>query len=225
MGYRYYDKRKMTPLFPFGFGLSYTRFAYDNLRLSTPTLREGETLTVSVDITNIGQRAGKEIVQLYISAPQQALPREPRALTAFAKVALEPGETRSVSMNIQAQDLACYHPTLQRWVMSSGDYGLHIARSSRDIALQAVVSLQAAPWYLPLKPDNSLQQLLQQPAAFRRVTALVAQKSGQPEGVVGDRLASIAPELFCGMFIGLTEFLAVDISIDELEAALQGSVD
>lgn len=225
VGYRYYDKRKMTPLFPFGFGLSYTRFAYDNLRLSTPTLREGETLTVSVDITNIGQRAGKEIVQLYISAPQQALPREPRALTAFAKVALEPGETRSVSLNIQAQDLACYHPTLQRWVMSSGDYGLHIARSSRDIALQAVVSLQAAPWYLPLKPDNSLQQLLQQPAAFRRVTALVAQKSGQPEGVVGDRLASIAPELFCGMFIGLTEFLAVDISIDELEAALQGSVD
>lgn len=223
VGYRYYDKRRITPLFPFGFGLSYTRFGYHNLRISTPMLAEDQTLTVSVDVTNLGDRAGKEIVQLYISAPEQPLAREPMALKAFAKVALSPGETRCVTLSIQASELACYHPTLRRWVLNAGEYGLHVARSSRDVALSTVFTLQAEPWYLPLKADNSLQQLIQQPAAFNRVVSLVACKTHQAEANVREKLSAIAPELFCGMFIGLTEFLAVEIGIEELEAVLQGN--
>src|SRR5439155_9320786 len=97
VGYRYYEKKKVEPLFPFGFGLSYTSFAYDNLRLSTDVLAPGKRLTVSVDVTNTGQRAGQEVVQLYVHDVASRLARPPKELKGFAKVALAPGETKTVT--------------------------------------------------------------------------------------------------------------------------------
>src|SRR5262249_10110870 len=92
MGYRWYDARKIAPLFPFGHGLSYTSFAYTDLRLDSPVLQDTETLIVSLRVRNIGTRSGQEVVQLYVRERQPRLPRPEKELKAFTKLALEVGE-------------------------------------------------------------------------------------------------------------------------------------
>ena len=221
VGYRYYDKRRMTPLFPFGFGMSYTHFAYDNLTLSAPRCGEADTLSVSIDLTNCGEMAGKEIVQLYVSAPESELIREAQALKAFCKVELTAGETRRVSLQLPVADLACYHPGLKSWVVTPGRWQIRVGSSSRDLPLAADVEIVTPPRYVPLCDDNSLQQLIQQPTAFARVVALIAGKSPLAPADIEARLIRLAPDMFCGMLIALTEFLALDISRDELNAALR----
>lgn len=222
VGYRYYDKRRLTPLFPFGFGLSYTRFAYHRLQLSASSIGPDETLTVSFDLTNCGEREGKEVVQLYVSAPGGELIREVQALKAFAKVALAPVETRRISLSLPVSELACYHPGLAQWVVTPGVWQVRVGGSSRDLPLCAELLVDCPPRYVPLRDDNSLQQLIQQPEAFARVVALIAQKSPLPPGQIRDRLIQLAPDLFCGLLIALTEFLALDITREELNAALAG---
>ncbi|VUC84201.1 beta-glucosidase [Raoultella terrigena] len=222
VGYRYYDKRRMTPLFPFGFGLSYSRFTYGQAELSASRVGPDETLTVSFTLTNDGDRAGKEIAQLYVSAPDGELIREDRALKAFCKVALAPGESRRVSLQLPIADLACYHPGLSDWVITPGLWQVRIGGSSRDLPLVADVEVTTAPRYVPLRDDNSLQQLIQQPEALDRVVALIARKSQLPPAQIRERLIQLAPDLFCGLLIALTEFLALDIDSDELNRVLAG---
>lgn len=223
VGYRYYDKRRLTPLFPFGFGLSYTRFAYDNIALSTSRLGENDTLTVSFDLTNCGEFAGKEVVQLYVSAPEGELIREVQALKAFSKVALSAGESRRVSLQLPVAELACYHPGLGDWVVMPGIWQIRVGGSSRDLPLTAEIEIDCPPRYVPLRDDNSLQQLIQQPEVFARVVKLIADKSQLPPEQVREKLIRLAPDLFCGLLIALTEFLALDIDRDELNAVLAGT--
>ncbi|QHM75366.1 Thermostable beta-glucosidase B [Mixta theicola] len=222
VGYRYYDKRQLTPQFPFGFGLSYTRFAYDNIALSACRIGAGETLNVTFDLTNCGDREGKEIVQLYAAAPAGELIREVRALKAFTKVALAAGETRRVTLSLPIADLACYHPGLEEWVITPGRWQIFVGASSRDLPLSASVEVDCPARYLPLRDDNSLQQLIQQPEAFARVVALIAAKSGVPEPQVREKLIRLAPDMVFGLLTSLTEFLALDIERDELNAVLAG---
>ncbi len=222
VGYRYYDKRQLTPQFPFGFGLSYTRFAYDNIALSACRIGAGETLNVTFDLTNCGDREGKEIVQLYAAAPAGELIREVRALKAFTKVALAAGETRRVTLSLPIADLACYHPGLAEWVITPGRWQIFVGASSRDLPLSASVEVDCPARYLPLRDDNSLQQLIQQPEAFARVVALIAAKSGVPEPQVREKLIRLAPDMVFGLLTSLTEFLALDIERDELNAVLAG---
>lgn len=222
VGYRYYDKRCLTPRFPFGFGLSYTRFTYDNIALSATRLGADETLTVSFDLTNCGEYAGKEIVQLYVSAPQGELIREVQSLKAFSKVALAAGETRRVSLQLPIADLACYHPGLSDWVVTPGIWQVRVGASSRDLPLTAQMEVDCPQRYVPLRDDNSLQQLIQQPQAFARVVKLIADKSQMPAEQVREKLIRLAPDLFCGLLIALTEFLALDVERDELNAVLAG---
>ena len=131
VGYRYYDKRRLTPQFPFGFGLSYTRFAYDNIALSASRLGADETLTVSFDLTNCGEYAGKEIVQLYVSAPKGEQIREVQSLKAFSKVALAAGESRRVSLQLPIAELACYHPGLGDWMVTPGIWQIRVGLCPR----------------------------------------------------------------------------------------------
>ena len=222
VGYRYYDKRRLMPLFPFGFGLSYTRFSYANLSLSAARVTQGDTLRVAFDLTNAGDRDGKEIVQLYVAAPAGELIREVQALKAFTKVSLAAGETRRVELSLPVADLACYHPGLADWVVTPGQWQILVGASSRDLPLSASVEIDCPPRYVALRDDNSLQQLIQQPEAFSRVVALISAKSGVAPAQVREKLIRLAPDLFCGLFIALTEFLALDIDRDELNAVLAG---
>ncbi len=135
VGYRYYDKKKMDVLFPFGFGLSYTRFAYSNLRLNAEEIRDAETLAVEVDVTNVGARAGKETVQLYIRNAAGDEIRPIRELRAFEKVSLAPGETKTVRFTLDSRAFSYWNERIHDWHAESGVYGVEIGRSSRDIAL------------------------------------------------------------------------------------------
>lgn len=143
VGYRYYDKKKMDVLFPFGYGLSYTDFAYKNLTVSEKKIRDTDTLAVSVEVTNTGARAGKEVVQLYVSDKESSVFRPVRELKGFAKVALAPGETKTVQFTLDKRAFAYYNEQIKDWHVETGEFGIEIGRSSRDIVLAEQVVVES----------------------------------------------------------------------------------
>ncbi len=133
IGYRYYDAKEMPVLFPFGYGLSYTTFAYSNPRVSAKNFKDVDGLTVSVDVTNTGKMAGKEIVQVYVHDQKSGLVRPPKELKGFAKVELQPGETSTVSIELDFRAFAYYHPEYKQWITEDGEFDILIGASSADI--------------------------------------------------------------------------------------------
>ncbi|MFN8497121.1 MAG: glycoside hydrolase family 3 C-terminal domain-containing protein [Anaerolineae bacterium] len=129
VGYRYYDKKDVAPLFPFGYGLSYTTFEYRNLTV-TP---QGEGAGVSVDVQNSGGRAGAEVVQVYVRDVASRLVRPDKELKAFARVDLAPGETKRVEFSLDRDALAYYNPAKNGWVVEPGEFDVSVGGSSRDI--------------------------------------------------------------------------------------------
>lgn len=144
MGYRYYDTKEMPVAFPFGYGLSYTTFAYSNLKLDKDELTEKDTLTVSVDVTNTGNVPGKEIVQLYVRDNSGACRRPDKELKGYEKVALEPGETKTVTMTLDHRSFAWYNTDMKDWYSASGTYDILIGASSRDIRLTSAVQMKSS---------------------------------------------------------------------------------
>lgn len=139
IGYRYYDTKKMAVQWPFGHGLSYTSFKYSNLRLEKETMKGQDTVVVSVDVTNIGSRAGKEVVQLYVKDQTNTAIRPEKELKGFCKVALEAGETKTVSMKLDERSFSYYNESLKDWYAATGTYKICIGHSSREIALETSV--------------------------------------------------------------------------------------
>ncbi len=135
VGYRYYDMKEMPVAFPFGHGLSYTTFEYANLAIDKKELSDEDTVTVSVDITNTGKVAGKEIVQLYVRDLTGAARRPLKELKGFEKVSLEPGETKKVSLELEYRSFAWYNTDIHDWYAASGDYEILVGASSQDIRL------------------------------------------------------------------------------------------
>jgi beta-glucosidase len=148
VGYRYYDKKRIAPLFPFGFGLSYTTFSYSPLRLSAQEIGPDDTLQVSVDVTNTGQRAGKEVVQLYVRDEQARLQRPDKELKAFAKVHLEPGESKTVTLSLGRDALAYYDDRSRQWVAEAGEFDALVGASSHDIRATATFTLRSSSSWL-----------------------------------------------------------------------------
>lgn len=145
VGYRYYDTAKMPVRYAFGHGLSYTTFSYSNLRLSAEQLNKGETLHVSFDVTNRGEIAGAEAVQLYLAHRSDIMFAPEQQLRDFEKVLLAPGETKSVSFTLNRRDLCYYDVAASDWRVEGGAYEIRISASSRDIRLCATVSAEADP--------------------------------------------------------------------------------
>jgi beta-glucosidase len=141
VGYRAYDQRGLEPLFPFGHGLSYTTFAYSNLRLSTQALTPEARLIVSLDVTNTGQRVGQEVVQLYVRDVTASVPRPPKELKGFAKVALAPGETKEVTLGLDRAALAFWDEAQHAWTAEAGTFEVLVGSSSRDIRARAAFEL------------------------------------------------------------------------------------
>lgn len=137
VGYRYYTAKEIPVRYPFGHGLSYTSFAYSNLRLSAPLLEEDGSIIASVDVTNTGSRPGKEVVQFYV-ADQTGTPGRPvRELKGFEKVLLQPGETRTVSVTLDARSVQWYHEKLGCWYAASGTYAVEVCRNAEEAVLSA----------------------------------------------------------------------------------------
>ncbi len=141
VGYRYYDQKGVEPLFPFGFGLSYTTFEYSDLQVPK-TVQPGEPVEVSVTVTNTGVRAGKEVVQLYVADKVSSLARPPKELKGFKKVSLDPGESKTIDFTLDQRALSFYDPTQKRWVAEPGEFEVLVGSSSRDIRLRAAFTLE-----------------------------------------------------------------------------------
>jgi beta-glucosidase len=222
VGYRYYDKKKVEPLFPFGYGLSYTTFAYRNLRLNAsevaPSLVErgrvgvgvdaDEGLQVSVDIQNTGPRAGQEVVQLYVRDLESTLMRPEKELKAFAKVSLEPGQTKTVTLALNRESLAYYDDLARQWVAEAGEFEVLVGSSSRDIRASARFTLQTTSRFggpekagIRLGLDSTLQLLLANEQARAILSKhlpglLDAPQLSMALGFTLEQVAGFAPAVF-----------------------------
>lgn len=205
VGYRYYDTKEMPVAYPFGYGLSYTTFAYSDLRLDKETMTDSDTLHVSFDITNTGSVAGKEIVQLYIRDLTGSTNRPLKELKGFEKVSLEPGETKTVTIELDYRSFAWYSTNLGDWYAAGGSYEILIGASSRDIQLLSKVTLKTAR-VLPLHvhKNTTLGELCRNPR-----TKEIAEK--------------LANQILAGMGAGASEAASEAIS-DEMNTAMIDSM-
>ena len=143
VGYRYYDRKKMDVLFPFGYGLSYTTFEFSGLRLSAEKIKDTDTLTVKATVKNTGSRAGKAVAQLYVGDPESTPIRPVRELKGFAKVALQPGESKEVSFTLDKRSFAYWNAQIHDWHVETGVFTIEVGASSRDLPLKAEVRVES----------------------------------------------------------------------------------
>ena len=139
LGYRHFDKSTVKPLFPFGYGLSYTSFAYKNLTISQPT--PDQQVSIAFDVTNVGSRAGSDVAEVYVGDRQAPVPRPVKELKGFAKVSLNPGETKNVAVKLDRRAFSYYDVASHAWTIAPGDFDLFVARSAADIELTGKVTL------------------------------------------------------------------------------------
>ena len=144
IGYRYYDAKQMPVQFPFGYGQSYTTFAYSHPKVSARAFKDTDGLTVSVDVTNTGEMAGKEVVQVYVHDRKSRLVRPQKELKGFAKVELQPGETKTATVQLDFRAFAYYHPAYKQWITDDGEFDILIGTSATDIRCTETVVLQSS---------------------------------------------------------------------------------
>ena len=189
VGYRGFDAREQPVAFPFGHGLSYTSFAYDDLSVSVRGSHgAGDlALTVTCRVTNTGARRGAEVAQLYVHDEQASVARPVRELKGFARVDLEPGESATARFELVARDLSFWSETVHDWVLEAGVFRLSVGGSSRDLPLSAVVDVDAPRVAAPLTRMSSLQEWLADPAGAAALRAqLGTREDGRVAGMLGD---------------------------------------
>ena len=166
VGYRYYDKKKMDVLFPFGYGLSYTTFEYSGLKLSAEKIKDTETLTAAVTVKNTGNRAGKTVVQLYVGDVESTPLRPVRELKGFVKVALQPGESKEVTFALDKRSFAYWNKQIHDWHVETGTFTIEAGASSRDLPLKAEVTVESTV-ELPrhYTPDSIFMDVMADPKA------------------------------------------------------------
>ena len=143
VGYRYYDSKEIEPLFPFGYGLSYTDFEYSDLKIKKNEITDQETLNLSLKVKNTGDIYGKEIIQLYVSDPESTVIKPEKELKEFAKVELEPGQEKIVEFELAKRAFAYYNTEIDDWYVESGEYDILVGASSRDIRLKETVRVES----------------------------------------------------------------------------------
>jgi len=142
VGYRWYESKKITPLYPFGYGLSYTKFEYSNLKLSEKTMQKGDALTAAIEVKNVGNAAGAETVQLYVHDVESSLPRPLKELKGFNKVFLNPGENKTVEITLHEKDFSYWDPAKKNWFAEPGEFVILVGAASNDIRQTANVVLK-----------------------------------------------------------------------------------
>ena len=174
VGYRYYDKKHMDVAFPFGHGLSYTTFAFSDLRLSADRITDKDTLTVTVKAANTGKRAGKTVVQLYVGDRESTVLRPVRELKGFEKVELAPGESKDVTFTLDKRAFAYWNEELHDWHVETGEFMIEIGQSSRAIDVAATVTVEGT---VKLKKhydeDSIFMDILSDPAAAAIIKPLM----------------------------------------------------
>lgn len=211
VGYRYYDKKKIEPLFPFGHGLSYTTFEYSDLHIDPSTVESADGIDVRVDVgvnvTNTGARRGQDVVQLYVHDAASALMRPEKELKAFAKVRLEPGETQTVRFSLNAEALSYYDPAKRGWVAEAGTFEVLVGRSAADIRArgtfvltQTIVQTTALGAAPRLTVRHTLKELLASDAAKAVLTRHLPEFVDHPQlgmamSLSLEQVAAFAPDV------------------------------
>jgi beta-glucosidase len=186
IGYRFYDAKEVPVQFSFGYGMSYTTFTYKNPKVSAASFKDVDGLTVSVDVTNTGKVAGKEVVQVYVHDHKSGLVRPPKELKGFAKVELQPGETKTVTLALDFRAFAYYHPAYKKWITEDGEFDILVGASSADIRCIQTVMLQST-LELPclLNRESTMRDWLEDPRGKRVFAPLFQQIAAQMQTAFG----------------------------------------
>jgi beta-glucosidase len=181
VGYRYYDSKEREPLFPFGYGLSYTDFEYSNLSVSSEAVKDTDELTVQATVKNIGDRTGKEIAQLYVSDLASSIRRPLKELKGFEKVELQPGEEKTVSFTLNKRAFAYYNTEIKDWHVETGDYEILIGKSSREIELKHKISVQSTVRInKKINRNTTIGELMADPLLAEPATRLIKELNSTP---------------------------------------------
>ncbi|MEP7133767.1 MAG: glycoside hydrolase family 3 C-terminal domain-containing protein [Chloroflexota bacterium] len=170
VGYRYYEKKNIAPLFPFGHGLSYTKFKYSNLKLSAASITPNDTLKVKVDVTNTGKVAGKEIVQLYVRDVKSTFARPEKELKAFDKIELKPKQAKTVTFTLDREAFWYFDTVRNAWSTESGEFEILVGGSSRDVSEKRSVMLEPEPRGSRFHTGLTVKTLLDNPESRAVVT-------------------------------------------------------
>lgn len=226
VGYRWYDAKGLAVAFPFGHGLSYTTFAYG---ATTADVAADGDITVRVDVTNTGDRDGREVVQVYVAPTRSIVQRAPRELKAFASVALAAGETRTVELVVRREDLAYWDVRVDRWVVEGGEYTVDTAASSRDIRSSASVAIEGDEVHVPLTLNSSVGDVVAHPVAGPIVMGALGGFLGELSGA-DSSAASMMPndeameKMMASFPIGrLIGFPGVDVTHEQIEQLLEAA--
>ncbi|MHC9297243.1 glycoside hydrolase family 3 C-terminal domain-containing protein [Mycobacterium sp. LTG2003] len=215
VGYRWFDARDLKVTYPFGHGLSYTRFDYSDLEVS-------DDLTVLVRVTNTGSRAGREVVQVYASLPGSRMSRPPRWLIGFTGVTLSPGEHRSVEIPISRTALTYWDVDAEDWVLEGGDYTVSVGASSRDLRLHATTTLPGDEIHSLFTGESTLGEILADPLAAP--IALEALSKAAPAGAdttaLGTDLLRMLASIPIGRMVGFSGGQVTRDQLDELLSAI-----
>jgi beta-glucosidase len=235
IGYRYYEAKEIPVQFPFGHGLSYTDFVYSNPALSATTFNDVDGLTMTVDVTNTGDVAGQETVQVYVHDRQSGLVRPEKELKGFSKVALQPGETKTVSIELDFRAFAFYHPKYQRWITEDGEFDILIGSSSADIRHKLTATLkstQELPCIIDI--ESSIREWLADPRGAAVLGPFMEQFQSQSrelfgadddEGIGMDVMAMMTdiPLVSVLTFMQSTLSMPADEIVDGLLAQVHGA--
>lgn len=179
VGYRYYDSTEVSPLFPFGHGLSYTEFAYSDLQIDKSEMTDMETLTVTVNVKNIGGCIGKEIVQLYVRDVEADVLRPYKELKGFTKVELSPGEQKTVTFSLDKRAFAFYDTDIKDWRVESGEFEILVGKSSDDIVLSSTVTVNTTTVVRKnYTLDTTLYDIKDEPAAAQLLNMMTSGTNG-----------------------------------------------
>ncbi len=227
VGYRYYDYKNTEPLFPFGHGLSYTAFEYSDFKLSHSEINDGKLLTAEVTVRNIGSRAGKEIVQLYVSGRKSSVIRPLKELKGFEKVELKPGEAKKVMFRLDSRAFSYYCEEIGDWYAESGEYEIMVGASSADIRLKDSVYVNTGrrlPLHFTL--NSTCGDIMAVPEGRRIFSELISSVNmGVDEkdtAIMGDGSAQMADSMMKDLPVrGMISFSAdPDIELDRLQSLI-----
>lgn len=185
VGYRYYDAKGLDVDFPFGHGLSYTEFEYSDLRVDVHSADDADALSLEIAVVNTGPRAGAEVVQVYAAEPSRHVSMPIRQLRGFAKVWLNPGETRVVRIGVRRNDLGYYSEAAGRWVCEPGPVRIEVGSSSRDIRAVAEVEVPGTPLRVTLSEWSTWGEWWADPEAHRLLSGAI-ERSGGLRGRLAD---------------------------------------
>lgn len=217
VGYRYFDARDIEPDYPFGFGLSYTSFALENLQVSVNDLNDAEAMSVRLTVSNVGESDGSEVIQIYITDHDSRVRTPPRELRAFAKIHLAAGETRELSIPVRRDDLEHYSEAAGTWFYEGGSLTVWAGTSSRDLPLHQKIEVTGLPLPVVLSGWSTYQEWTAHPTVGGELDALIAARGGI-KGRLGELLdtATGRTSVMNAPMQTVIEFPGVPFTMDDL---------